>query len=300
MAGSSPPDFDSLLAFAAAARFLSLRKAAESLCLTEPPLSRKIKKLEEDLGARLFRRHARGLELTGAGEKALEIIAPLLKMREDALSALACLRENSGPLPAIGLTTALEQGAFRRIEEEMAASFGAWPKLARKSSPKLARDVAEGRLNAALVALPLDAPGLLVGLTDLREPLIAALPSGWPEAGEKPIRPERLASRPMFWFPRPRNPAWHDHMEAVFRHLGFHAPRLEEAEEHDVLLAAIASGRGFALMPGSFAKISREGVVFAQFPENSTLQISLGVIAREREWLERMMSLLSAKAEGFF
>jgi len=70
------PPLNALRAFEAAARHLSFRKAAEELHVTPAAISHQIKGLEDNLGVKLFRRVARGLELTGVAE------ACLAKLRE--------------------------------------------------------------------------------------------------------------------------------------------------------------------------------------------------------------------------
>lgn len=67
---------------------------------------------------------------------------------------------------------------------------------------------ASGKLDAALVALPLEATGLSVTPLDWQEPLIAALPSVWPEASLTSLSLTALNHRPLFWFKRERNPAF--------------------------------------------------------------------------------------------
>ena len=57
--------------------------------MAQPPLSRQIKQLEERLGVALFERHSKGLALTDEGVKVLEIIRPLLQLREETLARLA-------------------------------------------------------------------------------------------------------------------------------------------------------------------------------------------------------------------
>ena len=57
--------------FLAIAQAHSLRRAAATLGLTQPAISRSLQELEKDLGVALFKRHARGVELTAAGEKFL-------------------------------------------------------------------------------------------------------------------------------------------------------------------------------------------------------------------------------------
>lgn len=65
---SEIPSLDDLRAFEATARLGSVRLAADDLALTHGAVSRRITKLSEDLGFRLFEKSGRGLRLTGAGE----------------------------------------------------------------------------------------------------------------------------------------------------------------------------------------------------------------------------------------
>jgi len=67
-----------LRAFEAVARRLSFRAAAQELHLTQPAISRQIRSLEDELGAPLFLRGTRHVELTGAGASLLRATAPLL------------------------------------------------------------------------------------------------------------------------------------------------------------------------------------------------------------------------------
>lgn len=62
------PSLDSLRVFEAAARHLSLTKASDELHVTQSALSHRIQALEAELGVALFRRYARRIELTPAGE----------------------------------------------------------------------------------------------------------------------------------------------------------------------------------------------------------------------------------------
>lgn len=61
------PSLDSLRCFAAAARLLNFRAAARTVALTPAALGQRIQKLEEELGAQLFRRTTRSVALTEAG-----------------------------------------------------------------------------------------------------------------------------------------------------------------------------------------------------------------------------------------
>ncbi len=65
---SDIPSLDDLRAFEATARLGSVRLAADSLALTHGAVSRRITKLANDIGIRLFEKNGRGLRLTPAGE----------------------------------------------------------------------------------------------------------------------------------------------------------------------------------------------------------------------------------------
>jgi LysR family glycine cleavage system transcriptional activator len=74
-----PLRLDGLRAFEAVARCRSFRAAAESLNLTQPAVSRQIKSLEEDLGAALFARGTRHVDITDAGAALQQAVVPLLE-----------------------------------------------------------------------------------------------------------------------------------------------------------------------------------------------------------------------------
>jgi len=75
--------------FVFAARSPSLRKAAETLAISQPALSKQIRRLEEQLGFALFRRHGRGIALTASGVELLARLEPAFNQIDSAMSAAA-------------------------------------------------------------------------------------------------------------------------------------------------------------------------------------------------------------------
>ena len=279
------PDWRLLRYFSIIAEEGSMRRAAERLFMTQPPLSRHMKRLEETLGVTLFTRHSKGLTLTSQGQAVLRIARPVLEEQDAAGKKLRTLGQSSakaGAPLAIGLSTAFEQGVFSGFARHVKEHWHGSVQFVRHSSPQLARSVRLGRLNAALVALPIDAPGLRVTPLPYAEPLLAALPTTWTQADkEHPrvrMRLQHLNGRALFWFRREVNPAFFDHMRGLFAHVGFTPEYLEEPDEYDVLLARIAQGEGMGLLPRSFSAIGRQGVVFLPLEEGSLMQMRLGLI----------------------
>ncbi|XQS15551.1 LysR family transcriptional regulator [Citrobacter telavivensis] len=296
---TTPPlhslDIRLLRYFAVVAEENNISRAAQRLFMSQPPLSRHIRQLEERLGVTLFVRHTKGLTLTNEGLRVLEIVRPLLELQDKTWAALSQLAPNDVQSLRLGLTTAFEQGVFAGLETQMNTRVETL-RLVRQSSPDLVRQVRRGKLDAAVVALPLESVGLAVTPLDWHEPLIAALPAIWPEAGRESLPLAALNHRPLFWFSRERNPAFFDATRARFQRVGYAPACLEEPLEHDVLLARIAHGDGLSLLPASFAAIQRQGVVFRPLSDGE-LSIQAGLVmlpenVARLQWLKSVISAL--------
>ncbi|WP_027188610.1 LysR family transcriptional regulator [Desulfovibrio cuneatus] len=283
--------------FAVVAEECNLRRAAQRLFMSQPPLSRHMKNLEEYLGVTLFTRHTKGLTLTNEGTKVLQTIQPLLRTQESVYEQLREFSTASEKRVAVGLTTAFEQGTFTTLEKRLREYYGERLRLVRSDSLKLVRDVKKGKLDAAFVALPLDAPGLELQATHYAEPLFAVLPSHWLEAEKPGLALKEFNGKPLFWFHRDSNPAFFDFTKTVFAHAGYEPLFMEEPEEHDVLLARIAAGEGIGLFAASFAAISRKGVTFSPVAEGELLRLALGITSLPgNEFLAQELVELAAAA----
>ncbi|EIY5131537.1 LysR family transcriptional regulator [Klebsiella variicola] len=286
-------DIRLLRAFAVVAEENNISRAAQRLFISQPPLSRHMRQLEAQLGVTLFQRHSKGLILTDAGREVLEMIRPLLVLQERTLAALSQLSAHSPQPLRLGLTTAFEQGIFAAVESALSDHTRALH-ITRHASPALAQQVRKGKLDAALVALPLNTEGLHLHPLPYQEPLIAALPVSWPEAARPALTLRALNHRPLFWFKRERNPDFFDYTRRIFDRAGYIPAYVEEPAEHDVLLARIARGEGMILLPASFSAIQRQGVVFCPVAEGDNMPLSLGVIyaPHQAESVQQWLSLL--------
>lgn len=286
-------DIRLLRAFAVVAEENNISRAAQRLFISQPPLTRHIRHLEAQLGVTLFQRHSKGLILTDAGREVLEIIRPMLALQARTLAALSELSVHSPQPLRLGLTTAFEQGIFAAVESALSKHTRTLH-ITRHASPALAQQVRKGKLDAALVALPLNTEGLHLHPLPYQEPLIAALPASWPEAASPALTLRALNHRPLFWFKRERNPDFFDYTRRIFDRAGYSPAYVEEPAEHDVLLARIARGEGMILLPASFSAIQRQGVVFCPVAEGDSMPLSLGVIyaPHQAESVQQWLSLL--------
>ena len=90
---SRPVSVGQFRAFEAVARLLNFRAAAEELSLTQSAVSRQIQALEDEIGAPLFLRHTRSVQLTGAGAQLLRAVDPALDRID---SAVRQIRQGAG------------------------------------------------------------------------------------------------------------------------------------------------------------------------------------------------------------
>lgn len=286
-------DIRLLRAFAVVAEENNISRAAQRLFISQPPLTRHIRHLEAQLGVTLFQRHSKGLILTDAGREVLEMIRPLLALQERTLAALSQLSAHSPQPLRLGLTTAFEQGIFAAVESAL-SDHTRTLHITRHASPALAQQVRKGKLDAALVALPLNTEGLHLHPLPYQEPLIAALPASWPEPATPALTLRALNHRPLFWFKRERNPDFFDYTRRIFDRAGYTPAYVEEPAEHDVLLARIARGEGMILLPASFSAIQRQGVVFCPVAEGDSMPLSLGVVyaPHQAESVQQWLPLL--------
>jgi DNA-binding transcriptional LysR family regulator len=261
--------------FVAVAESLSFRQAAETLHLSQPPLSRAIRELEARLGTRLFERDTRSVALTPAGERLLPRARHILQLLREAEADVA-----AGSVVStlrLGLTSAVEPAWFEGLVGRLVA---AQPGLAVTAvsgpSPQLVRQLRAQRLQAAFIALPTEAEGLEVVEIE-RQPMCVALPSGHRLARRRQVGLADLVGEPVFWFERARQPAFFDHCQRVFARHGFAPGRLREPADHHVLLAEVAAARGLALLPESFRTLRRGGVVYRALAQGDELGVGLGL-----------------------
>ncbi len=147
--------------FDALARHRHFGRAAEASSISQPALSLQIKELEDILGAPLVERGPRQIRLTALGEEFGQRARDILRA-VDELAALG--RAGAGPLAGqlrLGIIPTVAPYVLPRLIRHLAARFPDLDLRPREAvTPRLMRDLVEGRLDLALLALPVSEPSL--------------------------------------------------------------------------------------------------------------------------------------------
>jgi len=288
-------DLRHLRYFVAVAEEHSFRGAAERLHISQPPLSRQIRQLEEELGVELLARGKTGAQLTPAGSAFLPAARKTLDQAEKAIKAAQSAGGCAGGHFVLGYTPAFDRSAIPDVFDGFRSRFPAW-RLSVKSrhSNSLIRDIRNGAMDAAFVGWPIRAEG--VTLEVLREePVVAALPASSRAARKRRVSLNDLHGERMFRFERQWNPLLFDRWEAHFEQAGYTPVNAPQPPDHHILLGLIAAGRGFALIPESLQNTRRTGVVFRPLQEGAELSIGMALAYPERSHspaLEGFMKLV--------
>ena len=153
-------ELSDLQVFLAVERAGGITKAASELQTVQSNVSARIATLERELGVRLFRRHARGVALTVAGEQLLPYARQIARLTEEARRALSDDGTPVGPL-RIG---SLETTAGLRLPTVLATFTADCPdvdlSLVTGPTEQLVKDVLDHRLDGAMVTGPVQRPEL--------------------------------------------------------------------------------------------------------------------------------------------
>jgi len=274
-------DLRHLRYFLAVAEELNFRRAAERLHISQPPLSRQVQQLENELGVDLFQRSKGGIALTEAG---VAFLPEARRTLAQASKAIAVARAAPGTIAGrfvVGYTTVFDRSALPNVFDLFRSRFPEWKLVVKgKHSISLIRDIINGAMDAAFIGLHTEALGLVV--EPIREePMVVALPARHRLAKKRSIGFDELRGEAFFWFERKMNPGFYDYCKAFFQKIAFEPNLIPEPQDHHVLLGHIAEGQGIALIPASLQNIKRKGVAFRALRDASELSMGVAIAYSE-------------------
>jgi DNA-binding transcriptional LysR family regulator len=257
--------------FLAVAETLNFSRAAERLHLSQPPLSQQVRRLEEELGAKLFDRSKRQIKLTAAGEVfATQARAILAQCDEAAKLAARAEKGELGhlrlglwqpPVPPVQTRLIIEcLGAFAKRSPDVHLT------LQSLLPAEQIKAVKDGGIDVGFVRLPISQNGRGIALeTILREPIVLAMSENNPLARFKTVPLRELSSQRYIMYGRDANADFHNFMAKACRREGFNLNIAYFQDDLYSVWALIGAGLGVALAPASLRELRLPGIVFRRF-----------------------------------
>jgi DNA-binding transcriptional LysR family regulator len=256
-------EFRQIRYFLAVAEELHFTRAAHRLHVAQPALSQQIRQLEEEVGAQLFERSNRRVELTPAGEafRSRALIA-LDQMNRAAVEAGQAGRGESGSL-SIGFVSSAVWGVLpvllRRFRKDAPL---AEVELRELDPADQLRDIRERHLDVGFMHAVLDEPQLSFVVV-ARDKLVVALPEKHRAAADPAVELRSLATETIFIPKRHASTGFHELVIAACGNAGFAPARTQSTRLLQTSVALVAGGVGIALVPESFRdNLKIRGVVY--------------------------------------
>ena len=267
--------------FQAVAEELNFGRAAEKLHISQPPLTRQIQQLEEELGVLLFNRTSKGVELTNAGKLFLEDSAHIMAMLQRATER--------SQLAAIGQLGRIDVGIFG------SAMLNVIPRLLitfRNKYPNVV--MALHNLNKSDQIAALRDKRLTIGFNRiipecsdltiervLTERILVAINRSSKLAYMREICLADLSNAPLIVFPNVARPSFADDVISLFHSEGVQPQITQEVEDVVTAVSLVSSGFGISLVPESGANLKLPGVVYRPLKKVPTPSIDLSCIYRK-------------------
>jgi len=255
-------------------------RAAERLHIAQPPLSRQIKALEDELGAALFIRTPKGVELTAAGQTLLDEVPNLL--------ALAQRAKERTRRAGQGLIGQLDVGLFGSgvldVIPRLLARFHAQRpevkiRLHNLTKAEQLQALRERRLSVGFNRLVPEEEGLVIEPL-LREALVVAMPEGHPLAVRPSIPLAELDGLPMILYPNIPMRGLAQEIVEAFRVEGVSLRIEQEVEDVLTAVALVASGFGLAVTTQSATSLRLPGVAFRPLVSRHLRSVELSCLYR--------------------
>lgn len=244
-------EFRQIRYFQRVAAELSFTRAAEALHMAQPPLSRQIKMLEEEIGVELFERVGRGIRLTEAGRYFLDQTDLMLQKLSETVEATQRVGRREKRRVGLGFVPSVLYGympgfirQLRGLDPNIEISLVEMITLQQFEALKT------GRIDIGIGRILLSDPEI-ERLVLWEERLIIALPKEHRLADCAALSLEQIIAERLILYPGRPRPSYADHVLDIFRRQGEVPEHIQEVNELQTALGLVAAGIGLAIVPES-------------------------------------------------
>jgi DNA-binding transcriptional LysR family regulator len=260
---------------------LHFNRAAKRLHLSQPPLTRQIRQLEDELGVSLVYRTTRKVELTDAGH-AFANEARQIMARVAHASGLAS-QANRG---IVGQLVLGYTPARTNMVAKVVKAFGKLCPNVRMSLRDMTGNniqlIRDGRIDVGFFSLPVEKTGLIVE-TLLREKYVVAMPKNHRLARRRSISIRELTKEPNLLFPRYTNPVGYDIVVGLCQRRGLSLNIVLEVENVHMRVELVREGFGVCVLRTSTAEaLHGSDIVFRPLQNSPILEVGMAYSLENR------------------
>jgi DNA-binding transcriptional LysR family regulator len=248
--------------FVAVAEERNFTRAAERLHIAQPPLSRQMQQLEEDLGVELIEKGSRPLRLTEAGQFFLAHARPLLEQVRD----LKAMTRRVGKLErslSVGFVASTLYGQlpdiirrYRERHPEVEVTLHEMTTVEQiKALKEGAIDVGFGRINS-------EDPSIRRILLREERMVVALFPGHRLAAGEGALKLRELVHEPLLVYPKAPRPSFADQVLEAFSQVNLVPDHVTAVRELQIAMGLVAAGQGMSIVPESVLGMHHRNVIY--------------------------------------
>lgn len=238
-----------LLYFKTVAEQLHFRKAAEKLFISQPPLSRQIKELEEELGVQLFLRNNKRVTLTDAGKYFKDEVDGIFAKLEECKNTVKKIHAlDSGELK-IGYISSVYQPHLAAVLKQMGKEFP-YIKTSLYELPtvKQIEAIEQGKLDAGILRAPVHSEKLKLK-TLYFDPFMVVIPFTEQQFTTDAELADLIKDMPFIFFNKEYAPDYHQKLIEICGRMGFRPNIVHEANNVHSIFQLVESGLGVSILP---------------------------------------------------
>lgn len=258
--------------FVAVANERNFTAAAERLNIAQPPLSRQIRQLEEEVGAQLIDRGTRPLKLTEAGRLLYEYAVHVLSAMDHLRSMMSQIVGTGQRRFIVGFVGSTLYGLLPEVIRRFRDCSGHVEiSLLECSTVEQIVALKDGRIDVGFGRLRIEDPAIRrIVLAD--EPLVAVVPANhrFVVAGQ-PVHLADMLDEPLIIYPRPARPSYADQILSIFHDQGLQPSALTEVRELQTAIGLVAAHAGLSIVPESVQRLRRDDVHYLPIAERAAV-----------------------------
>lgn len=268
--------------FLTIAREGQVTRAAKILNMEQPPLSRQLKQMEDELGVKLFDRHGKGLQLTDAGILLKKKAETLLAYFDETIEEVRELEQGVKGVLSIGAVVSCISLLPKRIEQFRRNYPQVSFKILEGDHYYLGEQLEKRAIDVVFARLPFEAltdPKQLAIMRLPSDPFVVVIPSKWEHYNDKQsFRMKELAELPFLTLKTDQTTYMHEQVVAACRNHQFDPIIVCECSSVAITIALIAEGIGIAILPQSVMASFSDPMVRIIELVDEDLESEIGII----------------------